>query len=132
MVIAAAIAGSVPTLASAELRICNQSFDVLNVALGMPGAGTDPETRGWWRIAPNQCATLVREPLHTRYYYVFATDVFGKEVLAGGTPLCVAPKRFDIDNQQDCLLRGFLDARFLEIDTQERDNWTVFVTPRQM
>lgn len=115
--------------ARAELRLCNQSFDVLNVALAEP-SGQDFATRGWWRVAPNQCATLQREPLQSRYYYVFATDVFGNEVLVGSIPMCVAPRRFQIEGQQDCLLRGYLDARFAEVDTQDRPDWTVFVTPR--
>lgn len=117
--------------ARAELRLCNQSFDVLNVALAMPdGNDDDFLTRGWWRVAPNQCATLQRDLLRSRYYYVFAADVFGNEVLAGSIPLCVAPRRFEIEGQRDCLLRGYLDARFAEVDTGGRGDWTVFVTPR--
>ncbi|WP_245948589.1 DUF1036 domain-containing protein [Paracoccus lutimaris] len=115
--------------AQAGLRLCNQSFDVLNVAIAAP-AGEDVVTRGWWRVAPNQCATLQRETLTSRYYYVFAADVFGNEVLAGAIPLCVAPRRFEIEGQRDCLLRGYLDARFAEVDTGDQPNWTVFVTPR--
>lgn len=118
-----------PQPARAELRLCNQSFDVLNVALAQP-AGQDFATRGWWRVAPNQCATLERAPLRSRYYYIFAADVFGNEVLAGAIPMCVAPRRFQIQGQRDCLMRGYLDARFAEVDTQDRADWTVFATPR--
>lgn len=113
----------------AGLRLCNQSFDVLNVALGT-AQGQDYKTQGWWRVAPNQCANLLRENLRSQNYYVFAADVFGNEVLAGAIPMCVAPRKFEIDGQQDCLLRGFLDARFLEVDTQQQPSWTIFVTPR--
>lgn len=120
--------------ADASLRLCNQSFDVLNIAVAEPArvpAGDDAfVTRGWWRVAPNQCATLIRESLQSRYFYVFAADVFGKEALSGSIPLCVSPRRFVIETQGDCLLRGYLDARFIEVDTQEQDNWTVFVSPR--
>lgn len=126
---AALVALGLPGAARAELRLCNQSFDVLNVALAVPGAG-DFVTRGWWRVAPNQCATLQRDPLQSRYYYVFAADVFGNEVLAGSMPLCVAPRRFEIEGQKDCLLRGHLDARFAEVDTGDQPSWTVFVAPR--
>ena len=115
--------------ARAELRLCNQSFDVLNVAIAVPDGG-ETLTRGWWRVAPNQCATLLRNELRSRYYYVFAADVFGNEVLAGSIPLCVAPRRFEIEGQRDCLLRGYLDARFAEVDTRGQGHWTVFVTPR--
>lgn len=117
--------------ANAGLRLCNQSFDVLNVAIAVPDGG-ETLTRGWWRVAPNQCATLRREALRARFYHLFAADVFGNEVLSGAIPMCVAPRRFEIRGQQDCLLRGFLDARFIEVDTQDRTEWTVFVTPRPM
>ncbi len=120
--------------AAAELRLCNQSYDVLNIALAQPSADRREQdgfvTRGWWRVAPNQCATLLREKLQSRYFYLFAADVFGKEALAGSIPLCVAPRRFTIETQGDCLLRGYLDARFIEVDTEEQDDWTVFVSAR--
>lgn len=119
-----------PGAVRAELQLCNQSFEVLNVALAVPGDGQDFTTRGWWRVAPNQCATLWREILQSRYYYIFAADVFGNEVLSGSIPMCVAPRRFEIAGQQDCLLRGYLDARFAEVDTEAQPSWTVFVTPR--
>lgn len=123
-----------PGLGAAAFKLCNQSYDVLNVAIAQPSPdrpGPDAFiTRGWWRVAPNQCATLLREALQSRYFYVFAVDVFGKEALPGVIPLCVAPKRFEIARQGDCLVRGFIDARFLEIDTEEQTDWTVFVSPR--
>lgn len=129
--ILAGLLALMPVGAHAGLRVCNQSYDVLNVALGQPQA-QGFATRGWWRVAPNQCANLIRDALTSRFYYLFATDVFGKEVLAGAIPMCVAPHRFQIDGEADCLLRGFLDARFIEVDTQQQPTWTVFVTPRGM
>lgn len=130
LILAALMAGLLPApVVAAGLRLCNQSYDVLNVAVAVP-QGDHFLTRGWWRVAPNQCANLLREALQSRYYYLFAADVFGNEVMSGAVPMCVAPRRFQIDRQQDCLMRGFLDARFFEIDTQEQSEWTVFVTPR--
>lgn len=115
--------------ASAGLTLCNQSFDVLNVAIAQPAAAGSFDSRGWWRVAPNRCVTLERAALTSRYYYVFAADVFGNAALPGATPMCVATRKFEISGQQDCLVRGFLDARFQEIDTQDQPDWTVFVTP---
>lgn len=123
-----------PGAVQARLRLCNQSYDVLNVALAQPHAGSDDHdrfaTRGWWRVAPGQCATLLRDRLQARYFYLFAMDVFGKEALSGAIPLCVGPRRFVIERQGDCLLRGHLDARFIEVDTGDQDDWTVFVAQR--
>lgn len=122
---------SVPGISNAELSLCNQSFDVLNIAIGEPAGGDQYATRGWWRVAPNQCATLLRNPLGAQSYYIFAADVFGNEALWGATPMCVGTRKFAIEGQQDCLIRGYLDARFYEVDTGGQENWTVFVAPRQ-
>lgn len=128
---AAMLAALLPVAAAADgLRLCNQSFDVLNVAVAVPQQEGAQVTRGWWRVAPNQCATILREPLGAGPYHLFAADVFGREVLTGTIPMCVAPRRFEIERQQDCLLRGLLDARFMAVETGGETAWTVFVAPR--
>ena len=131
LIVATVLIAACPAVGRASgLRLCNQSFDVLNVAIGTPQEAGGMRTRGWWRVAPNQCATLLRDALRGQPYHIFAADVFGNEVLTGSIPMCVAPRRFDISGQKDCLLRGFLDARFIAVDTQGQQAWTVFVTPR--
>ena len=117
--------GAVPL--KAQFAVCNQSFDVINVAIGHEVRG-QIRTRGWWKIGPNQCASTIRDPLTTPVIYVFAQDVFGKELLNGAFPLCVRPRRFSEDIQTDCLVRGFLEADFIEVDTQGTERWTLFVS----
>jgi len=85
----------VPTAAAATFAVCNQSFDVVNVAVGQ-FEDDDFVTRGWWTIGPNQCANTIRDQLTARYIYIFAQDVFGNEILSGSTPLCVGTARFSI------------------------------------
>jgi len=112
--------------AAAQFQICNQTLDLANVAVGIPsGAGFD--SRGWWKIGPNQCATVIRKPIEGRFLYVFATDIFGKELLSGTVPLCIAPDRFVIEGATDCALRGHVEARFIEVDTGENADWTLFL-----
>jgi uncharacterized membrane protein len=114
-------------MAKAEFAVCNQSFDVINVAVGQYERDAFI-TRGWWTIGPNQCANTIREPLQARYVYVFAQDVFGNVLLNGSTPMCIGTDRFVIEGETDCLLRGFLDADFIEVDTQRTERWTIFLT----
>mgnify|MGYP000300693729 CR=1 FL=1 len=64
-----------------------------------------------------------------RIVYVFAQDVFGKEIMRGATPMCIDTKRFDIVGEEDCLLRGYLEARFHEVDTFKSERWTLFIYP---
>jgi len=112
----------------AAFAVCNQTFDVVNVAVGQSEAGTFI-TRGWWTIGPNQCANVIKEELTARYIYVFAQDVFGKEILLGGTPMCIAATRFEIRSETNCLSRGHLSANFLEVDTLQTERWTLFLKP---
>lgn len=113
--------------AQAAFAVCNQTFDVVNVAIGQSKAGTFI-TRGWWTIGPNQCANVIKEQLTARYIYVFAQDVFGQEILFGATPMCIGPKAFEITGERDCLARGHLSVNYLEVDTLQTERWTLFLT----
>ena len=119
-----------PTMAQATFAVCNQSFDVVNVSVGQ-FEDDDFVTRGWWTIGPNQCANTIRDQLTARYIYIFAQDVFGNEILSGTTPLCVGTARFTIRGDEECLLRGYLSANFIEVDTQQTERWTLFLTAPQ-
>lgn len=114
--------------AKAQFQVCNQTFDVVNLALGHFVRAAF-ETTGWWTVGPNQCVFLIEDQLEARYVYVFAQDVFGRVILSGATPMCVAPDRFVIRGERDCLVRGFLEARFHEVDTLRSERWTLFLYP---
>jgi uncharacterized membrane protein len=115
--------------AAAEFAVCNQSFDVVNVAIGQFERNAFV-TRGWWTVGPNQCANVIKEKLDARYVYVFAQDVFGNAILNGATSMCVGPKRFEIQGEKDCAVRGFIEVPYVEVDTQRTERWTLFLTPQ--
>ena len=112
--------------AMAQLMVCNQSLDVLNVALGFEETG-EFQTEGWWSIGANRCSSVVRQSLTGRYYYLYAEDVFGQPVLSGAVPACVDAKRFKISGTSGCWVRGLREAPFAEVDTQSQSRWTVFL-----
>ena len=115
--------------AVAEFAVCNQSFDVVNVAIGQFERNSFI-TRGWWTVGPNQCANVIKEKLDARYVYVFAQDVFGNAILNGATNMCVGPRRFEIQGEKDCAVRGFIEVPYVEVDTQRTERWTLFLTPQ--
>lgn len=115
--------------AHAEFRVCNDSFEVLNISIAEP-YNENYRSRGWWRIAPDQCAAVIKEPLDQRYIYVYAADVFGRSAVGGGQSFCIAPRRFVIDGAEDCLLRGYAEGFFNEIDTGDEVDWTLHIMPR--
>ena len=117
------------TAAFAQFAVCNQSLDVVNVAIGRE-VDKEFESEGWWTIGANQCSTVIREPLDSRYLYVFASDAFDQPVTYGTTHLCVAPRRFSIRGPDGCFVRGFSQVGFFEVDTQAMTRWTLFLTPQ--
>lgn len=112
--------------ATADFAVCNDSFDVLNLAVGHATA-EGFVTRGWWTIGTNRCAVVLRGGLMTRYLYVYATDVLGQPVLEGDTPLCISENRFEIMGAEACWQRGHIEAPFAEIDTGAAASWTLFI-----
>ena len=118
----------IPGVAAAQFSVCNQTFDVVNVAIGQFDRDAF-ETSGWWTVGPNQCANVIDEVLTARYIYAFAQDVFGRVILSGSVPMCVAPARFEIRGESDCLVRGYIEARFHEVDTLRTERWTLFLYP---
>ncbi|MEJ6403005.1 DUF1036 domain-containing protein [Yoonia sp. 2307UL14-13] len=117
-----------PRPAHAQFSVCNQSFDVVNVAIGL-FEEDGFVTRGWWTVGPNQCANVIRDELQSRYIYVFAQDVFGKEILRGTVSLCVAPDGFEVKGERDCVVDGLVPVDFIEVDTLETERWTLFLAP---
>ena len=118
------------TPAAAEFAVCNQSFDVVNVAIGQDVAG-EFQTEGWWTIGPNQCANVIKEELASRYIYLYAQDVFGQPILNGTTQMCISPRKFSIRGINECWSRGDISAGFIEVDTLKTQRWTLFLAATQ-
>ncbi|MBZ9794844.1 DUF1036 domain-containing protein [Mesorhizobium sp. ES1-4] len=113
--------------AHAEFTVCNQTLDVVNLAVGQKVDNAD-QTDGWWTIGANQCVNVIREELTNRYIYIYATDVFGHAILNGSTEMCIDRRRFSIRGIDECWQRGHIAARFIEVDTLEQARWTYFLT----
>lgn len=113
--------------ARAEFTVCNQTLDVVNLAVGQE-VDQAFQTDGWWTIGANQCVDVIREELSNRYIYLYATDVFGNVMLDGSTEMCVDKRRFTIRGIDRCWQRGHILARFVEVDTLEQLRWTFFLT----
>lgn len=112
--------------AAAQFAVCNQTFDVLNVAIAQPSGGTF-QSEGWWTIGANRCVNVIKKELTSRFIYVYATDVFGQPILTGTQGMCIGPKRFLIVGPDSCWQRGHKQARFAEVDTQAVERWTLFL-----
>ena len=78
LVILAGIA-AVASPARADLQFCNKTSYVLDLALGLEEKGT-AATRGWFRVDPGQCRTVLQGALADKAY------VHARAVPAYGAP----------------------------------------------
>ena len=114
--------------AQAEFKVCNQTLDVVNVAIGHI-LFDQFTTEGWWTIGSNACSTVIRDDLTVRHIFVYATDVFGQPLLEGTVPMCIGEDRFKIaPGTGDCWARSYREEKFYDVDTQATDRWTLFLT----
>jgi uncharacterized membrane protein len=115
------------TAAHADLRVCNETRVLINLAVGA-NAGADFATEGWWTVTPGSCATPIRGPLKGRYVYLYATDIDAADVLKGSVSMCVDRGKFKIYGISDCWRRGLQAVNFAEVDTMDSPDWTTFLT----
>lgn len=108
------------------LRLCNQTANLINVAVGYKLDG-EWTTEGWWPVATDNCETLVKGQLVSRFYYLYALDAAGG-VWGGKAIMCTSTKSFTISGIVDCVARGYERTGFFEVDTGEQQSWTVQLT----
>lgn len=117
--------------ALADLRVCNKTENRIGIALGYK----DDQgwiTEGWWNVSGSACETLLRGPLVSRYYYIYAIDYDAGGEWTGSAYMCSQDRVFTIRGINECSDRGFDKTGFLEIDTGEERDWTVqLVEPGQ-
>src|SRR5680860_709639 len=118
LVVGLLLLGGVTGPANAEFRVCNQTLNLFNVAIGRPVGNDLFETEGWWTLAANSCTSPIKEPLESSYVYLYGTDIYGEPAIVGSTDMCVAPRQFIITDHKDCWVRGHQRVPFLEVDTR--------------
>lgn len=117
--------------ARADLRVCNRTKDPISIALGYR-ATHGWQSEGWWVAGPDECATIFKGDLTSRFYYVFAADDIGGGAWDGKFFMCTRDESFTIFGVEDCLARGYERTGFFEVDTKNRSDWTLELTENQM
>jgi uncharacterized membrane protein len=117
--------------AQADLRVCNQTGKPMSIALGYRAAH-GWQSEGWWVAGPNNCAPVIQGDLTARFYYIFAADDIGGGAWEGKVFMCTRDQSFTIFGVEDCLARGYERTGFIEVDTQNRSEWTLQLTENQL
>lgn len=127
IVLAGLASVTLPAQARADFRVCNATKKLVGVAIGYRAAA-GWTTEGWWQIPGSSCATLIKGPLSSRYYYLYAEDAGRGGRWGGKVDMCVADNEFKIVGVHDCFARGFQRMGFKEYDTGRQESWMVQLT----
>lgn len=111
--------------AHADLRLCNRTSYVLDLALGLEERGA-AATRGWFRVDPGLCRGVLAGAIDADHIYVFARALrlYGASPLpqAGHVDLCVADGNFVIAGARTCSAgRGQRLVRFTAVQPAAGD-----------
>lgn len=112
----------------AGYTVCNQSRDVLLVALGQAEGGK-PVSRGWWTVQPGACARTVTTPLKGNTVYLLARKMTGSLVVSGPKIFCTTPVIFDIEGTANCAARGFTEQGFAATMTRGLSGYLAHIGP---
>jgi uncharacterized membrane protein len=100
---------------------CNKSTSTLWTAIAVPGGGQGAvyQSKGWWRLEPQQCAKIVKGELAVDHFYVYALVEDGqneRRIAGGDRAFCINAVKFQIDNAQSCADQEFDEAVFRRVD----------------
>jgi uncharacterized membrane protein len=111
--VAAALAFAPP--ARADLQICSRMSYVIEAAIAIEDKGA-AATRGWFRIDPGQCRSVLQgdPPGESLYLHARALPVYGGSPLPqrGHADFCVAAESFVLADARRCTRPGQTLARF--------------------
>lgn len=118
---------ALPSAAHADYRFCNRTSYVLDGAIAFE-TESRWASRGWVRILPGECSTVLEGDIGERDYYVFARSIDAHAVrvkyFSGNTQFCTLDGDFEIEGSEQCALRGYDSADFLRVRTKADKNWS--------
>ncbi len=128
-----------PNAARADYRLCNATGYVLAGAIGFQDDPAYPRsewrTRGWVRMVPGACASVLEGPVRGGSYFVFARSIEAHQgptkYFSGDQSFCSLPENFAIAGRDSCALRGYDTSEFIRVETKAGEEWTTtFGEPR--
>lgn len=102
------------------LTLCNRTAGKIWAAVARR-RGEGWESRGWWGIAPDDCARTIDEPLVQNVYFVhaaLASQQGDRFLAAGGETFCTSPAKFAVIGREECGKRYYDESLFTAISPQ--------------
>jgi uncharacterized membrane protein len=92
------------------------------------------QSKGWYRLQPEQCEKVIKEQLAEPYIYAFAAAERSEgvpETWGGTKPFCTKESTFDFEDSTNCGGKGFTSTGFFQIDTSGQPGVTFEFIPRE-
>jgi uncharacterized membrane protein len=116
--------GALVIPARADLQLCSRMSYVVEAAIAIEDKGA-AATRGWFRIDPGQCRTVLQgaPPGETLYVHARALPVYGGSPLPqrGHADFCVGTDNFVLPAAHVCKRAGQALARFTAVKPNETE-----------
>ncbi|MGF1545311.1 MAG: DUF1036 domain-containing protein [Parvularculaceae bacterium] len=114
------------------LFLCNKADAPVWSAIATPNASGDDksddfEARGWWRVAPGDCAKVVKGELTSERYYVYGLieEANGDRTLIDGErAFCVNDVKFQTTTETTCADQDLDEASFRKVEVGGETSFT--------
>lgn len=124
LTLAVAALAALAAPARADLQLCSRMSYVVEAAIAIEDKSV-AATRGWFRIDPGQCRTVLQGTLPGEGLYIHARAL----AVYGGSPLpqhghsdfCIAAENFVLASAQRCTRAGQALARFTAVKPTESE-----------
>ncbi len=116
------------------LTLCNRTPKVIWTAYGREMQGK-LQSRGWYRLQPEQCEKVIKERLSEPLIYVYAEVEKGEgvpETWGGPKQFCTKESTFDFDDSINCSGKGFTSTGFFAKDSLNQSQVTHEFTPHEV
>jgi uncharacterized membrane protein len=114
--------------ARADLKLCSRMSYVVEAAIAIEDKGA-AATRGWFRLDPGRCRSVLQgaPPGEALYVHARALPVYGGSPLpqAGHADFCVGPENFVLAHANRCSRAGQKLARFTQVRPSESEDGLV-------
>lgn len=113
-------------------QLCNRTSYIAEIAIGR-AEGEAVMVKGWMRIRPGECRTVLEGPLKTTNHYLYARSSSahsgGVREWGGDTDLCVSPRsNFEANGKEACREGDRAKRAFRSIAIGRKSGWRTFLT----
>lgn len=119
--------------AASGLTFCNRTQEIIWAAYGRDTLGKT-QSKGWYRLLPEQCEKVIKEKLSEPSIYAFASVEKGDggvpETWGGTKIFCTKESIFDFEDSSNCDGKGFTSTGFFQINTNGQPSVAFEFVPR--